>query len=71
MCLLLKGVQTRNLTGAGDSWDAANIVGYLAGLEAKERLIFSNMYCWLYLSSPKSEPATMNEIIALLKQQSY
>lgn len=60
--------QIRNLIGAGDSWDAANIVGYLAGLEAKDRLVFSNMYCWLYMSNTNSEPATMNEIIGLFKR---
>src|SRR3712207_5862374 len=26
-------IEARTLTGAGDSWDAANIVGYLAGLD--------------------------------------
>ena len=61
--------QIRNLVGAGDSWDAADIVGYLAGLDSKERLIFSNMYCWLYMSSPNSEPASLIEIIELLKQE--
>jgi hypothetical protein len=59
---------TRNLIGAGDSLDAANIAGYPAGLEAKDRLVFSNMYCWLYMSNTKSEPATMNEIIGLFKR---
>ena len=43
-----KRIQIRNLVGAGDSWDAADIVGYLAGLDSEERLFFSNMYCWLY-----------------------
>lgn len=51
--------QIRNLIGAGDSWDAANIVGYLAG--PKDRLKFSNMY-WLSMNNTKSESATMNEI---------
>lgn len=61
--------QIRNLIGAGDSWDAANIVGYLAGLEAPDRLAFSNTICWLYMSNAKSEPATLYETIELLKQQ--
>jgi sugar/nucleoside kinase (ribokinase family) len=55
------------LVGAGDSWDAANIVGYLAGLDAKERLTFSNAYVSLYISNPNSEPANINEVIDLLK----
>ena len=60
-------VKINNLVGAGDSWDAANIVGYLAGLDAKERLTFSNAYVSLYISNPNSEPANMNEVIDLLK----
>jgi ribokinase len=61
-------VKINNLVGAGDSWDAADIVGYLAGLDAKERLTFSNAYVSLYISNPNSEPATMNEVIDLLKK---
>jgi fructose-1-phosphate kinase PfkB-like protein len=61
-------VQIRSLLGAGDSWDAADIVGYLAGLDPKERLIFSNLYCSLYISNLESEPATMADVIQLLKE---
>jgi len=31
-----KTVEIKNLIGAGDSWDAADIVGYLAGLDSEE-----------------------------------
>jgi ribokinase len=65
----IRRVHVRNLVGAGDSWDAADITGYLAGLNPRERLIFSNMYCSLYISNPKSEFGTMNEVIQLLKSQ--
>ena len=61
-------IKVNNLVGAGDSWDAADIVGYLAGLDAKERLTFSNAYVSLYISNPNSEPATMNEVIDLLQK---
>ena len=61
-------VKINNLVGAGDSWDAADIVGYLAGLDAKERLAFSNAYVSLYISNPNSEPATMSEVIDLLQK---
>ena len=48
------------MTGAGDSWDSADIVGYIAGLGVKDRLTFSNAYASLYISNPSSEPETMN-----------
>ena len=61
-------VNINNLVGAGDSWDAADIVGYLAGLDPQERLTFSNAYVSLYISSPNSEPGTMSEVIDLLQK---
>jgi ribokinase len=61
-------VEVNTLTGAGDSWDAANILGYLAGLDAKERLIFSNAYASLYVKSPYGEPAIMNDVVQLLER---
>ncbi|MFZ0203705.1 MAG: hypothetical protein WAL46_08435, partial [Nitrososphaeraceae archaeon] len=59
-------VEPKTLTGAGDSWDAADIVGYLAGLEPKERLLFSNACASLYVRNPYGEPPTMNEVVDLL-----
>lgn len=61
-------VKVETLTGAGDSWDAANIIGYLSGLNPYERLIFSNAYASLYVGNPYGEPATMNETIELLER---
>jgi ribokinase len=59
-------VDPKTLTGAGDSWDAADITGYLAGLEPKERLLFSNACASLYVRNPYGEPPTMNEVVDLL-----
>ncbi|MGA8842644.1 MAG: carbohydrate kinase family protein [Nitrososphaeraceae archaeon] len=50
-------------TGAGDSWDAADLFGYLAGLNHYERLLFSNAYASLYIRSPNYEPATKDEVL--------
>ncbi|MDQ3838783.1 MAG: carbohydrate kinase family protein [Thermoproteota archaeon] len=61
-------VEPKTLTGAGDSWDAADIVGYLAGLEPKERLLFSNAYASLYVRNPFGEPATISEVIDMLER---
>ena len=50
-------VDVRTLTGAGDSWDSADIIGYLAGLNATERLTFSNASCFPLLEKPNCRAA--------------
>jgi ribokinase len=61
-------VDIRTLTGAGDSWDSADIIGYLAGLNATERLTFSNAVVSLYLRSQIAEPPTNSEVFELLER---
>jgi ribokinase len=60
-------VETKTLTGAGDSWDAADIIGYLAGFDAMERLVFSNAYASLYMGNPYAEPASVKDVFEFLK----
>ncbi len=57
------------VTGAGDVWDAANIIGYLANLEPRERLVFANGASALYVSNPKGIPPTMSEISSLIDEK--
>jgi ribokinase len=57
----------KNITGAGDSWDAANIFGYLSNLQPLERLKFSNAFASLYISNSDLEPPTLNEVVHFLK----
>ena len=47
---MVGGAILRNLTGAGDSWDAADIIGHLIELPPQERLFFSNVFASLYIS---------------------
>jgi ribokinase len=61
-------VEAKTLTGAGDSWDAANILAHLVGLDPAESLIFSNAYASLYVKSTNSEPPTINEAIQVLEK---
>ncbi len=61
-------VDAKTLTGAGDSWDAADIIGYLAGLEPQERLLFSNCCASLYVRDSQSEPPTMNKVFELIER---
>jgi ribokinase len=59
-------VRPRRVTGAGDCWDAADIVGHLADLDPRERLTFANAYASLYVGNVYAEPATMNETFELM-----
>ncbi len=56
--------EVKFVTGAGDVWDAANILGYLAGLEVKERLLFANIAASLYVGSSDGIPPTMKEVLS-------
>ncbi|MDE1828855.1 MAG: carbohydrate kinase family protein [Thaumarchaeota archaeon] len=55
------------VTGAGDAWDAANIIGYLAKLEPKERLTFANAASALYIANQDGTPPTMEEALNLAR----
>lgn len=61
-------VDAKTLTGAGDSWDAADIVGYLAGLDPQERLLFANCCASLYVRDLQGEPPAMSKIFELLER---
>jgi ribokinase len=61
-------VEAKTLTGAGDSWDAGDIIGYLAGLDPQERLLFANCCASLYVRDPQGEPPTMNKVFELVER---
>ena len=61
-------VEAKRLTGAGDTWDAADIIGYLAGLHPQERLLFANCCASLYVRHPNGEPPSMNKVFELVER---
>jgi ribokinase len=61
-------VEAKRLTGAGDTWDAATIVGYLTGLHPQERLLFANCCASLYVRDPNGEPPSMNKVFELVER---
>ena len=63
-------VTPKFVTGAGDVWDAANLLGYLANLDASERLGFANGAAALYVSNPLGIPPTMDEVLSFVKANS-
>ncbi|MDQ3873157.1 MAG: carbohydrate kinase family protein [Thermoproteota archaeon] len=61
-------VEAKTLTGAGDSWDAGDIVGYLAGLDPQQRLLFANCCASLYVRDQNGEPPTINQVFELIER---
>jgi ribokinase len=61
-------VEPKILTGAGDVWDAADILGYIAGLDPRERLLFANAAASLYVREPTGEPPAMNKVYELIER---
>jgi len=49
------------VTGAGDVWDAGDIVGHLVNLQAQDRLRFANACAYLYLRSRPRRMPTLGQ----------
>ena len=49
-------------TGAGDSWNAGNILGYFLNLEPEQRLMLANALAWCYISSYSSAYPDLDEL---------
>jgi ribokinase len=58
--------EIKTLTGAGDVWDAADIISYLSGLDPIDRLTFANAASSLYIRNQFAESPTLEEVIELL-----
>ncbi|MEA4907989.1 MAG: carbohydrate kinase family protein [Anaerolineaceae bacterium] len=54
-------------TGAGDNWNAGNILGILLGLETAQRLLLANAVAANYITSPNCERPTLTELINFLE----
>jgi ribokinase len=53
------------VTGAGDVWDAGDIIGYLLGFKPEDRLRFANSCAHLYLTSKNARLPTLREAVRL------
>jgi ribokinase len=62
-------VQVRRVTGAGDSWNAANIYCDANNFPEITRLAFSNAFAAYYVSSQKAEHPTSKEVIESIQNQ--
>lgn len=54
------------VTGAGDIWDAGDILGHLLGLESADRLRFANACAYLYVTSKKGQTPSLTEVLHFL-----
>jgi len=57
------------VTGAGDVWDAANIIGYLTNLDPHERLLFANAAASLYVGNQLGISPTLNDVLTLVSKK--
>ncbi|MFI5421434.1 MAG: carbohydrate kinase family protein, partial [Nitrososphaerales archaeon] len=63
-------VDQKTVTGAGDVWDAADLLGFLTGLAPQERLFLANAAAGLYVSRESAIPPSSEEILSFVKSLS-
>lgn len=59
-------VDPLRVTGAGDAWNAGNIVGYLLELGARERLVLANAVAGQYVGGKEGLAPTLEQVVAFL-----
>jgi len=62
-------VRPRYLTGAGDVWNAGDILGYLLKLDAGRRLTLANAAASIFLESERAEAPTFSQVQAFLRDR--
>ncbi len=58
--------QKYRTTGAGDTWNAGNILGELLGFNDDERLLFAGCVACRYISSPQPIHPDLNQVIKFI-----
>lgn len=61
-------LEPRHRTGAGDAWNAGDLVGYLLGLDAADRLEVANAVAGSLLTSPDHRPPDLVGLAAWLDE---
>lgn len=57
------------ITGAGDSWNAADIFAEIVGLNSELRLLFANSFAGYYVS--RGEYASLTELITFIREAKF
>ena len=60
-------LEQKTVTGAGDVWDAADLIGYKAGLDDADRLTLANGAAGLFVSREDAVPPTTPEVLNFLQ----
>lgn len=60
-------LKQKTITGAGDVWDAADIIGYRSGLDAEDRLTLANAAGGLFISREDAMPPENSELIDFIR----
>jgi len=61
-------VPVLRVTGAGDSWNAGNILGDAYGLSDEHRLVLANAVAAYYISNPKGVHPTRKQLVKFCKK---
>lgn len=61
-------VDVKITTGAGDVWDAADIIGYLCKLDTSGRLLFANACAALYISNANADTPRLKEVVSFISR---
>ncbi len=62
-------ITPRHLTGAGDAWNAGNLLGTLLNLEPPARLTLANAVAALTIARPEQSPPSMEDIAHFLQER--
>ena len=62
-------IEPNFVTGAGDVWDAANIVRHLANFVPQKRLNFANAAASLYVNNPQGIPPTLDDVLTFVNKK--
>jgi sugar/nucleoside kinase (ribokinase family) len=62
-------VRSLRVTGAGDAWNAGNILGYASKLSDECRLALANAVAAYYVSSTKGKHPTRKQLLKFLEKQ--
>lgn len=63
-------VPVLRVTGAGDAWNAGNILGDAHGLSDEHRLALANAVAAYYISNPKGKHPTRKELVQFIERLS-
>jgi sugar/nucleoside kinase (ribokinase family) len=62
-------IELQRSTGAGDTWNAGNIMGELLGLSPVLRLCFANAVAGYYISNERGIHPTLDDVLLFIKNE--